>query len=296
MEHQSFEPRNEGPSPTEIDLAGAIDLHAHVAPDLRPRKMDGLELAREAVGVGMRAVLIKSHYSPTSEAAYYVSKSVDGIEFFGGLVLNEHIGGFNPSAVDTAIRIGAREIWMPTDSAANHRRNAGQAGGLTLRVKGEVRDEIHEILALIAEANVILGTGHLNVDEIQALVPAAVDAGVQRILITHPEHPVVTMPVAIQKELRDQGAMFERCYVSVTGFGVPLEQVAEEIGAVGAESTVLATDFGQPQNLSPPEGLAEFGRRLAALGFSKSELDRMLRRNPASMLGLEPKPTKPEDA
>lgn len=257
--------------------------------------MDGLELAREAVGVGMRAVLIKAHYSPTSEAAYYVSQSVGGIEFFGGLVLNEHIGGFNPIAVDTAIRIGAREIWMPTDSAANHRQNAGQAGGLTLRVKGELREEIHEILALIAKANVILGTGHLSVDEIQALVPAAVHAGVQRILITHPEHPVIAMPVPIQKELRDQGAMFERCYVSVTGFGVPLEQVAEEISVVGTESTVLATDFGQPQNPSPPEGLAEFAGRLASLGFSKIEMDRMIRKNPAWMLGLSPMPAKSED-
>ncbi len=296
MKHEVFGPLERRQSLIEIDLTGTIDLHAHVAPDLRPRKMDGLDLAREAVGVGMRAVLIKSHYSPTSEAAYYVSKSVGDIEFFGGLVLNEHIGGFNPSAVDTAIRIGAREIWMPTDSAANHRRSAGQTGGLTLRVKGELREEIHEILALIAKANVILGTGHLSVDEIQALVPTAVRAGVQRILITHPEHPVIAMPVAIQQELRDQGAMFERCYVSVTGFGVPLEQVADEISIVGAESTVLATDYGQPQNPSPPEGLAEFGSRLATLGFSKSELDRMLRRNPAWMLGLSPTPVKPKDA
>ncbi|NHZ70448.1 MAG: hypothetical protein GWP18_02275 [Proteobacteria bacterium] len=271
----------------EIDLSGAIDLHAHVAPDLRPRKMDGLDLAREAAERGMRAILIKSHFSPTSEGAYYISQTISGVQLFGGLVLNEHIGGFNPKAVDTALRLGAREIWMPTDSATNHRRHEGLPGGLSLTVEGKLRDEVHEILDLIADADVILGTGHLAVDEIQVLVRAAREAGIERILVTHPEHPVIDMTVPIQEELAEQGVMFERCYVSVTMFDVPLERIAEEIRAVGTESTVLATDYGQPHNVSPPEGLAEFAGGLAALGFSQRELDEMLRHNPAVLLGLE---------
>ena len=70
-------------------------------------------------------------------------------------------------------------------------------------------------------------------------------------------------------------------------FNIVIEQVAAEIREVGIESTVLATDFGQDHNISPPDGLAEYVTRLEALGFSPADFDRMLRRNPAALLGLE---------
>lgn len=270
------------------DLTGAIDLHIHVAPDLRPRKMDGLALAHAAAARGMRGVLIKSHYGPTWEGSYYVSQVVKGVDFFGGVALNQHVGGFNPPAVETALRLGAKQIWMPTVSAANDRQHHGQPGGLTILREGKLRQEVLEILALIAEADAILGTGHLSVAEIQQLVPQARAAGMNHILITHPEHPIVAMPISVQKELRDQGAMFERCYVSIVDFNIPVEQVAAEIREVGVETTVLATDFGQDHNLSPPDGLAEYITKLKACGFTTADFDRMIRSNPAALLGLGP--------
>jgi microsomal dipeptidase-like Zn-dependent dipeptidase len=95
------------------------------------------------------------------------------------------------------------------------------------------------------------------------------------------------MPVSVQKELRDQGALFERCYISATDFNIPLEQIAAEIREVGIESTVLATDFGQNHNISPPDGLAEYAENLAEFGFSQENFDQMLRHNPAFLLGLD---------
>ena len=81
--------------------------------------------------------------------------------------------------------------------------------------------------------------------------------------------------------------MFERCYVSVADYEVPIEQVAAEIREVGVESSVLATDFGQEHKLSPPDGLAKYVTRLEAAGFSPADFDRMLRRSPAILLGLD---------
>lgn len=95
-------------------LEGAVDLHVHSAPDVDRRRCDDLELAREAEAAGMGAVLIKSHQNSTVERAWLVGRCVPGIRVYGGLVLNETVGGLNVAAVRLAVRLGTRQIWMPT--------------------------------------------------------------------------------------------------------------------------------------------------------------------------------------
>jgi len=48
-------------------LDGAIDMHAHAAPDGTPRKLDALELARMAKAAGMRAIWIRSREFPLGD-------------------------------------------------------------------------------------------------------------------------------------------------------------------------------------------------------------------------------------
>ena len=113
-------------------LEDAIDLHVHSAPDVDVRRFNDLDLAREAERAGMGAILIKSHQNSTVERAWLVSKVVTGIQVFGGLVLNETVGGLNVAAVKLALAMGAKEIWMPTRSALNHRLFHGESGGITV--------------------------------------------------------------------------------------------------------------------------------------------------------------------
>ena len=42
-------------------LVGAIDFHAHAAPDGTAREIDVIDLARAAKAAGMRAIVIKNH-------------------------------------------------------------------------------------------------------------------------------------------------------------------------------------------------------------------------------------------
>ncbi|MCK5429317.1 MAG: hypothetical protein KAI94_07590, partial [Anaerolineales bacterium] len=158
-----------------IILEGVIDLHIHSSPDVIPRLMDDVEIAHEAAEAGMRAVLLKSHHTLTADRAAIASKQVEGIQVFGGLVLNQAVGGLNPCAVEVALAMGAKEIWMPTLSAANHLRASNVDGeGITiLDESGAIKPVVNDILRLIAPADVILGTGHLSVDEIIILVKAA---------------------------------------------------------------------------------------------------------------------------
>ncbi|MDX1566077.1 MAG: DUF6282 family protein, partial [Phycisphaeraceae bacterium] len=96
-----------------IDLAGAIDLHVHTAPDVYERSVDDLSLARQAEKAGMKALLLKSHHTLTADRGTLAARQVN-IPVFGGVALNQTVGGLNPVAAETAVEFGARQIWMPT--------------------------------------------------------------------------------------------------------------------------------------------------------------------------------------
>jgi hypothetical protein len=279
------------PMQEDVDLTGTIDLHIHTAPDLRPRKLDAIEAARQAAARGMRAIVLKSHWALTTDRAEMTQRIVPGVRVCGGLVLNEATGGFNPAAVEAALALGAVQIWMPTVSAAAHQHPRAPHGLTLADERGKLRPGVQAVLRLVAEHDAILGTGHLATSEIMQLVPEARTAGVRKIVITHPEHPPVHMPAALQEELRDRyQVIFERCFISLLpGAGyqpIPFAALADVIRRVGYESTLLSTDLGQPDNPYPVDGLARFIALLRADGFSASAIDRMSRQNPARLLGL----------
>ncbi len=280
-------------SSDDVDLSGTIDIHMHTAPDVRPRKLDALEAARQAAARGMRAIVLKSHWTSTTDRAALVQPAANGLRVFGGLALNESVGGFNPAAVEAALRAGAVQIWMPTISAAAH-RHPRPAHGLTLDdAQGHLQPGVEEILRLVAEQDAVLGTGHLSTPEIMRLVPAARAAGVRKLVITHPEHPPVEMPALLQEELRDRhGVLFERCLISTlpnTDYEpIPFEALAAMIRRVGEASTILSTDLGQPENPYPVDGLASYIAQLLDAGFTQAAVDCMSRENPARLLGLWP--------
>lgn len=270
-------------------LEQAVDLHVHSAPDVDQRRFDDIELARHAAEAGMGGLLIKSHQNSTVERAYLVSKVVTGIRVRGGLVLNQTVGGLNPHAVRLAVRLGAREIWMPTRSARNHLRHHGvDGGGLSvLDEEGRLLPEVEEILGEIAASGCSLGTGHLSPEEAEVLIGRAREVGVNCIVVTHPEWSVTFYTIEQQRRLAGPDLYFERCFVSTTeicGF-TPFETIAEAIAAVGPESTVLASDLGQVVNPAPVEGLMLYAERLRATGFSEGEIRRMMVDNPAGLLG-----------
>ena len=271
------------------DLAGVTDLHVHAGPDVRPRKLDAVALARAAKAAGMRALLLKSHHTITADLAQVVEGVVGGIRVFGGVTLNEPVGGLNPEAVRAAIALGAKEIFMPTHSAANQRRHDGKTGGITiLDDAGHLRNEVKPILALVAEADVILGTCHLSPDEILVLVHEARRAGVRKVLVSHPELNSLAIPLAMQKAMASEGAFFERMHLHGNS-ATDLPGLAAMTRAVGVERTVLVTDLGAAvYDLDPVQGMREFLQQMATQGFSQAEIDLMARQTPARLLGLDP--------
>lgn len=287
-------------------LRGAIDLHTHSAPSLFTRLLDDIGLAEQARAAGMRAVLYKAHEQDTTGRAALVRKAVPGIEAFGGVVLNHIAGGLNPHAVDAAIKLGARMVWMPTFSAQHHldyyggshyggamRAKAGprpvERGLTVLDDRGELRPEVGEILGLIAEADICLSTGHLGLDEIRVLVPAALKAGVKKLLITHPDLSLSGIPPEAQEALADEGAIIEKDVNTLTPpwTSIGLEALIKSIREIGPARCALATDYGQLHSPAPVEGLRIFIQLCLEQGLAPEEIRTMVAVNPARLLGLE---------
>jgi hypothetical protein len=297
------------PENVYADLNGAIDLHIHSAPDGFPRLLHDLDVAKQAKEAGMRAVLLKGHVTTTCDRAFLVNRVVEGIEVYGGIVLNSPVGGLNPAAVAAAIYMGAKAVWMPTMWADQHvqyirRRNMdgytsiGMAfpkkGIDVLCASGELRPEVGEILRMIAEHDLMLGMSHLSFVEQKAVIQAAQNIGVKKIVINHPTYQVLEFTRDQIKELADLGAYLEFCLLPLTPqwtlrdaqSGWSPYQVAQFIKEVGAERCVMATDVGQIHNPPPVEGLRMFIRMMHEGGLSREETDIMTKHNPAKLLGL----------
>jgi hypothetical protein len=287
-------------------LRGAIDLHTHSAPSLFERLVDDVELAEQARAAGMRAVVYKAHEQDTTGRAALVRRAVPGIRAFGGVVLNHVVGGLNPVAVDASIKLGGRMVWMPTMSAQHHVNHfggshfgarmagrppqAGAARPLTvLDDAGGLRPEVTAILELIAGAGICLSTGHLAPAEIRVLVPAARQAGVSRILVTHPDHSISGIGVEEQKALAAEGAILEKDANTVAApwHSTTIEALVKSIRDVGPAHCVLATDYGQLHSPSPAEGLRIFVQLCLEQGITEAEIRTMVADNPARLLGLD---------
>lgn len=266
-------------------------MHVHTAPDVRPRKLDDRELLSRAQEARMAGVVLKNHHASTADRAHLLRAKADGVAVFGGIVLNESVGGLDPSAVRSALGSGAKVVWMPTISAAHHaERNGGAhgSGGIRVAKNGHVVPEIAEILAEIAGSGAVLATGHISPDESATLVAEALRAGVARVVITHPASHLVGMAVDRQIELARMGVFIEIAEVT-TRQAVPVSrnELAAHARAIGPASVVLTSDLGQPENPYPADGLAELIEGMLAAGISQEEVRLMVQHNPARLLGIE---------
>ncbi len=292
------------PPPKVSPAAGVIDMHVHSHPDVFGRSMDDIDVATLAKARGMRGILIKNHISETASRAALVMKVVPGIEVFGGIVLNNAVGGINPHAVEWMHRVyGGRGkvVWLPTFESDKHVKTFGKpdAKGLTVAPNGQVSPEMESILRIIARENLVLATGHVHPEEIIAVVKKGKELGVRNMIITHALTNVPGLSMAQAKEVTDMGAVIEICFLQFqAGPNAPLaflthwtqinaRHVAQAVKELGARSVVVSTDLGQSANMNHPDGIEVAIAAMKKEGISDADIDMMVRKNPARLLGIE---------
>jgi len=274
-------------------LAGVIDAHIHCDPDSMARSIDALSLARLARERGMRAIVVKNHFESTAGLAWLARQQSPGIEVFGGIALNRAVGGINPAAVEQMVRVKGgcgRIVWMPTFDSENQVRQEKQSRPfVSIARGGRLLPEVLQVLGLVARHKLALGTGHSSAEENLLLVKEARARGIDRIVLTHPSLPPVSMTTEQMKTAAAQGALVEFCYNSLVGPkpAATIQDFARVIRALGPEHCLLTSDLGQATNPLPPDGLLAFLQALRRAGFTQAEIDRMVKTNPARLLGLE---------
>ena len=265
-------------------LDGFLDFHVHTAPDVRPRWHSAMELAEHARAAHMAGFVVKSHHEPTVLRAAEVRKRFPQLRVYGGVTLNRAAGGIDAQVVAKVLSAGGRVVWLPTlDGRGQRNSEDGDDGLRVANEAGEVEGELLRIFELIAAADAVLATGHISAEEILPVVRAARRASIRRILINHPEIHFLRFSIDLQKQLRDEGALLERCYPrpeAKHGF----EQMAQEMREVGVQSTILATDLGRRDLPPPVEGLRRIVHELRQRGFSAAEVATAARENPTKLL------------
>ncbi len=276
----------------ENPLAGVIDIHVHCAPDSTPRSIDAIDLARLAKSRGMRGLVLKNHYQPTSSLAYVVRKEVPGIEVFGGVDLNLSVGGMNPAAVEhMAATTGGygRFVWMSTfDSEAQVRYSKQDRPFVRVAQNGQLLPETRQVIAVIAKHNLVMATGHPTPEEALMMIREGRAQGVRHMVVTHAMIAPIHMSDAQMLEAANMGAYIEFVYNGLIGPAkeFTFKDYARAIRYVGVEHCILSSDMGQPSNPLHPDGLVALFDGLKREGITEAEIDRMAKENPARLLGL----------
>ncbi len=281
-----------------VSLKGVIDMHVHSLPDIRERAYNDFELMEAGIRVGARAIVIKSHHGTTMNRAFLVNEhnkivhqGSNNFTMFGSITLNNAIGGLNPVAVETGLKMGAKVVWLPTTHAANQLRKNGKTGGIECLDNGKVKEPLQEILKMIKDYDAVLGTGHLSPEEIFPVVDQAKSLGLNKIVITHPEFWVVGMSHEDQVRIvKDYDVYLERCYAQPMGGGIYKSNLADNlliIQEVGYKNVMVDTDGGQVENPHWELALEEYLQYLADKGITAEQLDVMTRKIPLMLLGLD---------
>src|SRR3954465_1593424 len=288
-----------------------FDPHVHVAPDFAPRRISDLELAQRCAELGLAGFGLKSHYTATAERAAVVTAAAPaGGRALGPITRNPAVGGLTAPAGEVAARQGARIVWLPTVSSENEFgevQHADPDGKVPVWVRfeldlraagarprpvpvvdtgGKALPELREVLDVIARHDIVLATGHLSRAEIPVVVDAAVDAGVNTIVVTHPEFPSQNLSPAEQRELAAKGALMERAFTTPYTGKCSWDDVFAATRAVGAQNTVWGSDLGQVFNPPVEDGLAIMADRFLAAGFSEQEVRTMAVGNTRRLAGV----------
>jgi hypothetical protein len=292
-------------------LNGACDMHLHSGPSLVPRSVNDVEAVRDYTEAGLSAVVIKDQYFMSTQRAFYINEYIfkgTHTTAYGSVALNNTVGGLSPHVVDAAIKSGAKVVWMPTVSSARHlekakeRARKGQSGivGVPLPKEplypevplkiidnsGALLGQISEICRLIAKADIVLGSGHITIDETRLLVEEAKRQGVRKIVVDHPN--IMGYQKSDMLEMVDRGAMIE--LVAAVALAEPggIEEIVDLINTLTPENVVLVSDLGQPARPFPKPlaGLRTLVDNLLANGITEQSLGIMLKENPRKLMGI----------
>jgi hypothetical protein len=285
-------------------LRGAVDMHVHSAPSVFPRRADDKKVAFEAAEAGMVAVVLKSHEGDTAARANLLGADPSLAKAFGGVVLNNPVGGINPAAVEVSLKLEGRFVWLPTISAHHHMTYYNKAGrtflgssfkhcgGNGIRVikeNGQLVPAMSDIFDLVSESGAVLCTGHISPEEVLAVADGFLHCQHGgHFVYTHPDLSINRASLDVQLEVARKGGYIEKCILALhkEWGNVSIEKFIHGIKIIGPEYCFLSTDAGGPDRPSSPETLRDFIAQALDAGLTEKEVRKLIIAVPYKLLGV----------
>jgi hypothetical protein len=287
-------------------MHGAIDIHAHGGSDPFDRLVLEDEMAIAHTQARMRALVIKTWYTPSASRIALADKALRQwieqqedetlvpVKLFGGITLNNSQGGLNAEAVKKCLGFaGMKYVWMPMVDSYHHRRVVFNDEGQGLRIVDEtynVLEPLKEICHIAADNNLTIGSGHYPAEDTRALMEYAASVGVKHLEVIHPTH------IHSKHTMQDmQEAASIGCKLMLMGLGTVCFPIHETgplysvrmIKELGPENLVYGSDLGQIHN--PPHEIITrwVVQVLMSFGATKEELLTVFQKSPAQHLELD---------
>lgn len=270
-----------------------FDSHVHAAPDVVDRRSADVALGRAYATAGITGFVLKAHYESTVGRARAVA-DVTGLTVHGGIALNQHTAGVNPAAVTASLASGGRVVWMPTADAhtqaraglprlCDHEPRLPPHAYAVPPVDPRAQETTDLVLALVADHDAVLATGHLSGDECRWLSERAGHFGITRLLFTHPSYTVPGLDPAAVRDLVEHGGCAEiTAYQLLHQPGCTPAMLARVAEAAGP-GLVLSSDAGQPDSPSAPEALQWLVDALVDEGLDRAWLEDATSSTPAAL-------------
>jgi hypothetical protein len=277
-------------------MEGAIDMHVHSWPDpYMARLGDQIDLAIAHCQAGLGGILFgEPHHAPSSWLAPQTQKVVNQwadehgkrrIDVFGGVALNYTVGGLNPAAVVASARIGGKIVWPPGVDSSHYYKLLGVPGGIdVLDENDNVVPAMKEILALIAEGDLVLNMSCLGVKDVFCLIDEAKKIGVKRMNVVHPNQPTSLMTVEQRKIAADKGAFIEMTCVNFIPPAFSWDDFLATYKLVGPDRIVCGSDSGCFEFYTPVVAFTAYITGMLTHGIPDKDVEKMVKTNARELL------------
>jgi hypothetical protein len=289
-------------------MDGTIDVHCHIdlefSANERKREPE-LQWLPKAEAMGMRGIVLKSHWWPTVNVVPYILASVQTkVSLWSSVTLNITAGGPNPCVIEACAQLGGKMVFLPTWSARNDVERRGFSSRIKsyyknharlenpnyvfLDEKGKLTSSGYEIIECCKANDLTLGMGHVSWQESLAFIEAARDLNYsQRIVVNHVQSHIIGMPVDAMKRAAAMGAFLETCWNALAPGRMDSPELVQQFRQIGFGQLVASTDYFRPYSPNPAELMRMFLGMLHEGGLSKEEVKQLASINPARLMGLE---------
>lgn len=268
-------------------VEGSYDLHVHSAPSHVKRTIDDIDLIKKASTYKMAGVLIKNHYEPTSGRSELINTHFNFFtKAYGGVVLNSTVGGINPYACESALKMGAKIVWLPTRDAENSLRYGNMKGDFFKREgisvindNGKLINSFKEVVEVVKKYDATLATGHISLEESLKVCDYAIRKNV-KVVLTHPDWSRTKIPIDIQIDLGKKGVFIEKVWANLDDGDCSSDEFLNVMNKLDFNNTFITTDRGYYTKKPPFESLVDCIEFLIEKGVDCRNIEKVLKITP----------------